>query len=105
MSSDDKPFYGEQGDEMVTATMSLTDYRAEKAQRGVSADVKMKRLTGDSGRLRTHHWTDAQLLAIPEALVQFAFEQSSALQQEFGDLACFLAYRSARVHGLAGRRR
>ncbi|MBC7837455.1 MAG: hypothetical protein H7Y39_02260 [Nitrospiraceae bacterium] len=86
---------------MVT-TMTLKEYLAEQAGRGVPAHDRLKRLTGDSERLNAHVWTDEQLEAIPEELIHFAFEHSGALQREFGDITTFMAYR--RAHG-AGRAR
>lgn len=85
---------------MMTST-TLKEYRAELAQRNVSADDRLKHLIVGSDRLTTHQWTDAQIQAIPEDLVMLAYEQSATLQQEFGDLATFLAYRRAHGKGLA----
>ena len=93
---------------MSTTSMSLEQYKVEQAERGLSADDKLKRLTGGSERLKTHSWTDEELQAIPEDMVQFAFEQSAALQREFGELSTFQAYRKAMAAGrarIAGVRR
>ena len=92
---------------MRTASMSLEQFKAEQAERNVSADDRLKRLTGGSERLKTHSWTDEKLQAIPEDMVQLAFEQSTALQREFGDLAKLQAYRKALAAGrarIAGKR-
>ena len=91
---------------MVTASMTLAEYRAEQAGRNLSADDRLKRLNGGSERLKTHSWTDEQLQGIPEDLVQFAYENSEALQKEFGDLTKLRAYRKAMAAGrarIAGR--
>lgn len=85
---------------MVTR-MTFKEYQAEQAERNVSVADKLKRLTGDSKTLNTHPWSDAQLRAIPEELVQYAFEHSLTLQEEFGTFSCFMAYRRADAAGVA----
>ena len=85
---------------MVT-TMTLKEFRAEQAERGVSAHDRLKHLIGDSERLRTRHRTDGEIMAIPENLAALAYEQSATLQEEFGEVARFLAYRRAMESGAA----
>jgi hypothetical protein len=85
---------------MVIKT-SLKEYRAEQAERGLSSEDRLKRVTGGNERLKTHAWTDEQLQEIPENLVRFAFENSTALQKEFASFTTFDAYRKALVAGRA----
>ncbi|MEO7863586.1 MAG: hypothetical protein ABIU05_24745 [Nitrospirales bacterium] len=91
---------------MVTKT-TLKEYRAEQAELRMSTEDRLKRVTGSNERLNTHAWTDAQLLAIPEELVQFAYEHSEALRQEFSSFETFQAYIRTMKRGaarIAGRR-
>lgn len=80
---------------MRTASMSLEQWKAEQAEKNLSADQKLARLTGHSETLRTRDWTDGEIMAIPENLLGLTFEQSDVLQAEFGDLAKLKAYREA----------
>ncbi len=86
---------------MRTASMNLEQWKAEQAEQNLSADQKLKRVTGGNERLNAHAWTDEQIQAIPEDLVQFAFEHSEALRKEFSSLATFQAYRRAMRNGVA----
>ena len=81
--------------------MSLEQWKAEQAEQSLSADQKLARLTGGSEQLRTREWSDTAILAIPDELVQLAFEQSTTLQREFGDLPKLQAYRQAIGSGRA----
>lgn len=93
---------------MVTCSMNLDEFRADQAGRGVPAHDRLKRLTGDSERLRTRHWTDGEIMAIPDDLIQLAHEESATLREEFGSLSALMAYRRAVGKGqarIAGVRR
>jgi hypothetical protein len=80
---------------MRTASMSLEEYKAEQAERNLSADDRVKRLTGGSEQLRTRDWSDKEIMAIPDDLLGLAYEQSATLQEEFGSLSALVAYRRA----------
>ena len=86
---------------MVTESMTLKEYRAEQAEKNMPVGEKLSRLNGRSEHLNAHRWTDEQLLAIPEELVQLAYEQSATLQEEFSDIAKFRAYIEAIKNGRA----
>lgn len=85
---------------MVTKT-TLSEYRAEQAELRMSADDKLKRVTVGNERLNAHVWTDEQIQAIPENLIEFAYEHSASLRKEFSSLATFQAYRRAMKNGVA----
>jgi hypothetical protein len=85
---------------MVTK-MTLAEYRTEQAEKNMSVGEKVTRLNGRNEHLNSHAWTDEQLLAIPEDLVQFAYEHSEALRKEFSSLTTFQAYRRAMKNGSA----
>ena len=80
---------------MITASMSFEGYKAEQAERNLSADDRLKRLNGGSERLRTRDWSDKEIMAIPDDLLGLAFEQGATLQEEFGSLSALMAYRLA----------
>ena len=86
---------------MVTASMTLAQYKAEQAEQKMTVREKLSRLAGRSERLNARAWTDEQIQAIPEDLVQFAYEHSEALRKEFSSLATFQAYRRAMKNGVA----
>lgn len=86
---------------MVTASMTLAQYKAEQAEKNMSVGEKLSRLAGRNEHLNAHAWTDEQIQAIPEDLVQFAYDHSEALRKEFSSLATFQAYRRAMKNGMA----
>ena len=86
---------------MVTASMTLAEYKAEQAEKNMSVGEKLSRLNGRSEHLNVHRWTDEQLLALPEELVKLTFEQSATLQEEFRSLSALVAYRRAVGNGQA----
>lgn len=86
---------------MITLSMSLDEYLQEVSPQSVSPDDGLKRLAGGSETLKTRHWANADLQAIPAELVQFAFEHSEALQKEFGSFSVLSAYGQAHGAGWA----
>lgn len=80
---------------MITASMSFDEFRAEQKRSAVSASDRLKHLNGDSEQLRTRQWTDGEIMAIPDDLLGLAFEQGAPLQAEFGSLSALMAYRRA----------
>lgn len=86
---------------MGTYSMSFEECKAERAARSVTTEDKVQHLTLESERLRLRTWSDGEILAIPEDLVELAFQSSGRLQEEFRSLGAFQAYRRACAAGVA----
>ena len=88
---------------MNTFTMSLAEYLAEKDEDALAPGDKLARLTSSNERLNTRSWTEAELQAIPENMLEMAFGASAVLQAEFGDLGTLQAYLRACRDGVVRR--
>ena len=84
---------------MTVLKKTFQQYLEEKAELSVPPAVKLTRLTGRSEQLSSRAWTDEQIKAIPDELVQFAYDNSAALRKEFGAVTTLAAYREAFAAG------
>ncbi len=78
---------------MVTLKITQQQHCEEQAQQTLSTADRVHKLTARNEQLDHHSWTDQQIQSIPDELVEFAFENSASLRQEFKSLNTFLAYR------------
>lgn len=91
----------------MVLTITHREHRDTKAQEKLSAAEKLSLLTAPNERLDGHQWSDAQLRAIPSTLLQFAWDHSGPLREEFGSFGAFTAYLKADKQGrvrIASRR-
>ena len=77
----------------MVITVTHEEFLAEQATQKLSTADKVNALTASNTPLDAKAWSDQQLRAIPDALLEFAWNNSAGLRKEFVTFGAFVAYR------------